>query len=106
MKPKRIYSLAEGKPLSAGREKNECRNERYPVGVESESRGRAEIRSGGIAQSGAARLRCRGRRLVRGPIRGALSRLIYVDWLVEGKLWQNEWAGTDGLEAIRRYNEL
>ena len=31
--------------MSAGRKKNECRNERYPVGVESESHGRAEIRA-------------------------------------------------------------
>ena len=30
--------------MSAGRKKNECRNERHPVGVESESHGRAEIR--------------------------------------------------------------
>ena len=44
MKLKRIYCLAEGKPLSAGRKKNECRNERYPVGVESELHGRAELR--------------------------------------------------------------
>ena len=44
MKPKHIYSLTEGEPLNAGRKKNECRNERYPVGVESESHGRAEIR--------------------------------------------------------------
>lgn len=34
----------------------------------------ARLHSAGIAQSGAALLRCRGRRLVRGPIRGALSR--------------------------------
>ena len=32
--------------MSAGRKKNECRNERYPIGVESESHGRAEIRTG------------------------------------------------------------
>lgn len=44
-KPKHIYSLAEGEPLSAGRKKNECRNERHPVGVESESLRRAEIRA-------------------------------------------------------------
>jgi len=44
-KPKNIYNLAEGEPLSAGRKKNECRNERCPVGAESESLGRAELRS-------------------------------------------------------------
>lgn len=44
MKPKHIYRLTEGEPLSAGCKKNECRNERRPVGAESESHGRAEIR--------------------------------------------------------------
>jgi hypothetical protein len=44
-KPKNIYNLTEGEPLSAGRKKNECRNERCPVGAESESLGRAELRS-------------------------------------------------------------
>jgi hypothetical protein len=32
--------------------------------------------------------------------------LIYLDYKVTDKLWQNVWAGTDGREAIRRYNEL
>lgn len=43
-KLKNIYYLTEGEPLSDGRKKNERRNERHPVGVESESLGRAEIR--------------------------------------------------------------
>lgn len=45
MKPKHSYSLTEGEPLSDGCKKNECRNERHPVGVESESLRRAELRS-------------------------------------------------------------
>jgi hypothetical protein len=35
----------------------------------------ARLHSAGIAQSGAALLRCRGRRLVNGPIRGAFPRM-------------------------------
>ena len=42
-KPKNTCNLTEGELLNAGRKKNECRNERCPVGAESELLGRAEL---------------------------------------------------------------
>lgn len=40
------------------------------------------------------------------PFDAPTKGLIYLDYRVDGTLWQNVWTGTDGLDAIRRYNVL